>query len=57
MKQVCNGLKSKREMLEETLDEYREMFVRTRQGFAVLADVRFLPTFTFQLFHSTLFFD
>lgn len=42
MKQICEGLKSKSDMMNETLDEYREMFIRTKQSFDVLIDVSFL---------------
>lgn len=40
MKQICDGLKSKNDMINETLDEYREMFIKTKQSFNVLTDVR-----------------
>ncbi|KAL8293634.1 hypothetical protein RQP46_000335 [Phenoliferia psychrophenolica] len=33
MNQVCEGIKTKREVIDETLDEYREVYVRTKQEF------------------------
>ena len=36
---ICDGLKSKQEVLHETIDEYRDVFMRTAQQIAVLADV------------------
>ncbi|CAH7669232.1 expressed protein [Phakopsora pachyrhizi] len=35
---ICEGSKSKNDVLIQTIDEYREVFVRTRQSFAVLAE-------------------
>lgn len=39
MKQVCQGLKTSQTMISETLEEYKEMFVKTREGFHVLEEV------------------
>ncbi|KAM0753285.1 prokaryotic type I DNA topoisomerase [Meredithblackwellia eburnea MCA 4105] len=38
MVDICEGRKTKREVIEETLDEYREMFIRTRHDFATLIE-------------------
>ena len=36
MKAICEGRRSRREVVEETLDSYREVFVKTQQDIAVL---------------------
>ena len=43
MNQICEGLKTKEEVIEETLDEYRAMYVKTQQEFVTLTNVRLLP--------------
>lgn len=40
MTQVCDGIKSKQEVIDETLDEYREMFLKTKAEFQTFVDVR-----------------
>ncbi|KAL9936553.1 hypothetical protein V8E36_004621 [Tilletia maclaganii] len=40
MSLICSGQRSRRQTVEESLEEYREMFGRTRQEFATLATVR-----------------
>ena len=40
MNQICEGLKTKQEVIDETLDEYREMYTKTQQEFATLSNVR-----------------
>lgn len=40
MTQVCDGIKSKQEVIDETLDEYRDMFLKTRNEFQTLINVR-----------------
>lgn len=37
---ICDGVKSKQEVLHETINEYRDVFMRTTQQIGVLADVR-----------------
>ena len=39
MKEVCAGRKSRNEFVQETLEQYREVFVRTGQRIEVLKDV------------------
>lgn len=41
MKQVCDGQKLKQDMIGETLDEYREIYAKTKQSFDLLVNVRF----------------
>lgn len=40
MQQICDGTKTKREVIDETLDEYREVYVKTKQEFATFVAVR-----------------
>lgn len=40
MNQICEGLKTKQEVIEETLDEYRAMYLKTQQEFVTLTNVR-----------------
>lgn len=42
MTQICDGIKTKQEVIDETLEEYREVFMKTRQEFATFVAVRFL---------------
>lgn len=39
MTQVCDGVKTKQEVIDETLDEYREVFLRTKHEFQTFVDV------------------
>lgn len=39
MNQICLGLKSKAEMMEETLNEYREMYIKIKSEFGTLITV------------------
>lgn len=46
MKAICDGTKSKNDFIHETLDKYREMYVRTVSRLDVLKAVRpFLPAY------------
>lgn len=40
MTQICDGIKTKQEVIDETLEEYREVFMKTRQEFATFVAVR-----------------
>ena len=37
---ICDGQRARREVLDETLDEYRQVFLKARQQFGTLIDVR-----------------
>ena len=39
MKQICEGLKSKGDMIDENKTRYKDIFIRTRQEFAKITDV------------------
>jgi hypothetical protein len=47
---ICEGTRTKQEVVNETLEEYREMYVKIKQDFDVLVEVRghlffcFLPS-------------
>lgn len=43
MREICAGTKSKNEFVHETLDQYREAFIRTQQQVAVLRAVSNIP--------------
>lgn len=36
---ICDGMKTKQEVLDQTLDEYREVFLQARRQFNTLAQV------------------
>lgn len=38
MSQICDGSKSKHEVLHQTIEEYREVFIRSKQAFNLIAD-------------------
>jgi DNA topoisomerase-3 len=40
MKAVCEGRKTRREVIEETVEQYRAVYVRTQQRLDVLRAVR-----------------
>jgi DNA topoisomerase-3 len=40
MTQICDGTKTKQEVIDETLDEYRDVFLKTRNEFQTFIDVR-----------------
>lgn len=40
MVEVCQGTKTKADMLHEALEQYQEMFMRARTNFARVVDVR-----------------
>lgn len=40
MVQVCAGTKSKADMLEQTIEQYKEMFITTRREFEKIISVR-----------------
>ncbi|KAK4046311.1 DNA topoisomerase [Microbotryomycetes sp. JL221] len=33
MNQICNGIKTKQQVIEESIEEYKEIFLKTRTGF------------------------
>lgn len=41
MVQVCQGAKTKSDMLEETIFQYKEMFIIARREFEKVVSVRF----------------
>lgn len=43
MKAICAGTKTKHDVVNETLEQYREVFVRTSQQIDVLKAVRYRP--------------
>ena len=38
---ICDGQRARREVLDETLDEYRQVFLKARQQFGTLIDASF----------------
>lgn len=40
MKAICEGRKTQREVIEETVEQYRAVYVRTQQRLDVLKAVR-----------------
>ena len=40
MKAICDGRKTKREVVEETIEQYRAVYTRTQQQLNVLRTVR-----------------
>ncbi|CAD6919499.1 unnamed protein product, partial [Tilletia caries] len=46
MSLICSGQRTRRQTVEESLEEYREMFGRTKQEFATLAGVSRLVLFS-----------
>jgi hypothetical protein len=42
MNLICQGLRSKQEMINETLEEYGEMYVKIKRDFDVLVEVSFV---------------
>jgi hypothetical protein len=40
MVQVCESIRTKHDMLETSLEQYREVFVRARNNFATVVQVR-----------------
>ena len=40
MVEVCQGTKTKNDMLAEALEQYQDMYVRARANFAQVVDVR-----------------
>ena len=42
MKAICEGRKTRREVINETVEQYRDVYVRTQQHLDVLRDVRSL---------------
>jgi hypothetical protein len=43
MQLVCDGLATKNDVLVETIDQYKEIFIKARREIATLKDVRFAP--------------
>ena len=41
MKAICEGRKTRREVIEETVQQYRAVYVRTQQRLDVLRAVRY----------------
>lgn len=39
---ICSGELSKADMLNQTIDEYREVYLKAKQNFAILVEVRVL---------------
>lgn len=37
--QICEGVKTRQEVIDETLDEYREMYIKTKRGFGTFVEV------------------
>lgn len=50
MKEICAGTKTRNDFVHETLEQYRDVFVRTQQQVDVLKAVCLLPCYFF--FHS-----
>lgn len=46
---ICDGQRARREVLDETLDEYRQVFLKARQQFGTLIDASLLYCFMLQL--------
>lgn len=42
MVQVCGSLRTKHDMLEQSLEQYREVFIRARNNFAKVIQVSIL---------------
>lgn len=40
MVQVCDGIRTKPQMLEQALEQYRDVFIRARNNFAQVVEVR-----------------
>ena len=40
MKAICEGRKTRREVIQETIEQYRAVYVRTQQRLDVLRTVR-----------------
>jgi DNA topoisomerase-3 len=45
MVQVCDRLKTKEDMLEQAINQYKDMFIRARQGFGKVVTVSTFPSF------------
>lgn len=43
MVQVCDSVRTKNDMLEQSIEQYREVFIKARQNFAKVIDVSFSP--------------
>lgn len=41
MVQVCEGLKTKNDMLEQAINQYKDIFMRAKNGFEKVVTVRF----------------
>ena len=41
MVQVCERTKTKREMEEQTVDQYKEVFIKAKRDFQKIVEVRF----------------
>lgn len=44
MQLICDGVRGKREILQTTIEEYKEVFVKARREFQTVIDVSF-PAF------------
>lgn len=49
MQLICDGVRGKREILQTTVEEYKEVFVKARREFQTVIDVGFLPLFPAKL--------
>lgn len=49
MQLICDGVRGKREILQTTIEEYKEVFVKARREFQTVIDVGFLPLFPAKL--------
>lgn len=45
MKAICEGRKSKREVVQESIDQYRDVYLRAQRQLPVLQDVSRMPRF------------
>ena len=44
MEAICAGQMTKNEVVQQTCDEYRDLFIRTRQNMNVLINVSLVPS-------------
>lgn len=49
MVQVCESNRTKHQMLEQTIEQYREVFVRARNNFQRVIEVILVPAFLVQI--------
>lgn len=49
MQLICDGVRGKGEILQTTLEEYKEVFVKARREFQTVIDASFFPSFLVKL--------